>query len=947
MAALKETKTEKKDSQRLARNDDQKFGQIVVCYERKQYDKGHKLAEEILKRNPDHGETEAMKGLLYNCQNNRTEAYNWVKQGLKHNIRSHVCWHVYGLIYRSDRNYKEAAKCYMNSQRINPNNLNLLRDLGYLQLQLRNYDGYVRTRREILNKKPSLRSNWVAAAMAHYHAKEYATTFDIISKGNEMETEGVADAEIGELLVLQMECLAKQGKYEEGLAHIDKVEKQVVHKLTVQQKRAEFLTCMGASRAEEAKKAWMALLEDEPENFQYHCGLQTVVLDLDPETSEKMFRLTALKLPCTELGLSEKQQADLLDLYNNTPELVADKYSKVAVRKIKFSLLEGDALLEQVETHIREGLSRGAPALYIDVCAAIMLPDAGEQGRKRPVKNVTAFKAHKITRALQDDYLPKQIASLTKGSTFAGESEVQPPTALLWALFLKCVLHEMSGELEDALLYANECQNHTPTGTDFFMKKARILKKMGNMEGAARVADDGRAHDLQDRYVNNKATRYLLRAGMMKEAQANMMLFARHEGDPQQYLHEMQTSWYELEAGEAWCIQRQFGQALKKFYSVQQHFSDYIEDMFDFHSFAVRKSTLRAHIDASGMQERVLGHPYFQRATEGALKVFLHLMDDPEDVDGLAHLNAKDRKKERERRKKQKVRDAKAEEDRNKKAAAEAEWMGSKAPDSGPKDADPHGDSYLTKNFGDEAFSWAQMLAPHYHRCTAEVLSLVAEVMTKKSKAVPALKALTVAVEMYPESACVHAALVKFAHRLCAPTNKSTKALSKNATVLALVRGRAAALLGRGACTRPEVLSYVEEQVNSLPCPLWGGIEGRIQLAKCVMLTKGEAGRETVASAVVPLSVMQRLITEDNVEHTTSTPSMGDKTGNASPRAFEYALARLTDARGTFKLGDEYKAEVRGYILARYPQASTFGVLREDDVEKPEDLDDMPGLESN
>jgi hypothetical protein len=58
------------------------------------------------------GETLAMKGLTLNCMERKQEAYEHVRMGLKKNMLSHVCWHVYGLLYRSDRDYKEAIKCY-------------------------------------------------------------------------------------------------------------------------------------------------------------------------------------------------------------------------------------------------------------------------------------------------------------------------------------------------------------------------------------------------------------------------------------------------------------------------------------------------------------------------------------------------------------------------------------------------------------------------------------------------------------------------------------------------------------------------------------------------------------------------------------------------------------------------------------------------------------------
>ena len=39
-----------------------------------------------------------MKGLIVNYQSEdrKEEAFELVRRGLKHNLKSHVCWHVYG-----------------------------------------------------------------------------------------------------------------------------------------------------------------------------------------------------------------------------------------------------------------------------------------------------------------------------------------------------------------------------------------------------------------------------------------------------------------------------------------------------------------------------------------------------------------------------------------------------------------------------------------------------------------------------------------------------------------------------------------------------------------------------------------------------------------------------------------------------------------------------------
>lgn len=123
-------------TRRLPKKEADLFKTLVTCYENKLYKKGIKTADTILKKFPNNGETQAMKGLLLNCMNQKEEAYELVKLGLRNDVRSHVCWHVYGLLYRSDNNYKEAIKCYLNALRIDSNNQNILRDLSWLQIQV-------------------------------------------------------------------------------------------------------------------------------------------------------------------------------------------------------------------------------------------------------------------------------------------------------------------------------------------------------------------------------------------------------------------------------------------------------------------------------------------------------------------------------------------------------------------------------------------------------------------------------------------------------------------------------------------------------------------------------------------------------------------------------------------------------------------------------------------
>lgn len=83
-----------------------------------------------------------MKGLTLNCLGRKEEAYDYVRRGLRNDLKSHVCWHVYGLLQRSDKKYDEAIKCYRNALKWEKDNIQILRDLSLLQIQMRDLEGY-------------------------------------------------------------------------------------------------------------------------------------------------------------------------------------------------------------------------------------------------------------------------------------------------------------------------------------------------------------------------------------------------------------------------------------------------------------------------------------------------------------------------------------------------------------------------------------------------------------------------------------------------------------------------------------------------------------------------------------------------------------------------------------------------------------------------------------
>eukprot|EP00965_Chrysotila_dentata_P026878 892130-Pleurochrysis_carterae.AAC.1 len=157
--------------------------------------------------------------------------------------------------------------------------------------------------------------------------------------------------------------------------------------------------------------------------------------------------------------------------------------------------------------------------------------------------------------------------------------------------------------------------------------------------------------------------------------------------------------WYELESGDAYLRLGDLGRALKNYSSVEKHFTDILEDQFDFHTYCVRKMTLRAYVKLLRLEDGLWGHPYYVRAACGMVDTYLRIIDRPsvsstaEEAEALDNMSAAERKKAESKRRRAEAK-AKAEAEAKAKADAEAvsaSAKGKKKDKDGKTDDDPDG----------------------------------------------------------------------------------------------------------------------------------------------------------------------------------------------------------------------------------------------------------------
>uniref|UniRef100_A0A8C8CZ70 N-alpha-acetyltransferase 15, NatA auxiliary subunit n=1 Tax=Oncorhynchus tshawytscha TaxID=74940 RepID=A0A8C8CZ70_ONCTS len=483
----------------------------IRCYEHKQYRNGLKFCKQILS-NPkftEHGETLAMKGLTLNCLGKKEDAYELVRRGLRNDLKSHVCWHVYGLLQRSDKKYDEAIKCYRNALKWDKDNLQILRDLSLLQIQMRDLEGYRETRYQLLQLRPAQRASWIGYAVAYHLLEDFEMAAKIVEefRKTQQTSPDKVDYEYSELLLYQNQVLREAGLFKEALEHLTTYEKQICDKLAVEETRGELL--LQLDRSEEATEVYRQLQERNPENWAYYQGLEKALKPASIEERQKLYEEAWVKYP-----------------------------KGLVPRRLPLTFLTGEKFRECLDCYLRTNFSKGCPPVFTTL-----------KSLYHDKEKVRANHRHSI-------------------GPYGGKEE--PPTTLLWVQYFLAQHFDHVGQQTLALDYINTAIESTPTLIELFLIKAKIYKHAGNIKEAARWMDEAQALDTADRFINSKCAKYMLKAGLVKEAEEMCSKFTREGASAVENLNEMQCMWYQTECALAYKSMNKFGDALKKCHEIER-----------------------------------------------------------------------------------------------------------------------------------------------------------------------------------------------------------------------------------------------------------------------------------------------------------------------------------------------------------------------------------------
>ena len=581
-----------------------------------------------------------MKALCTYHMGKKLEAYDLVKLGLKYDLKSNVCWHVYGMLYRSDHNYIEACKCFKRALTFNSKDPDqqILKDLGLLQLQLRDVQNNIETRRQLLSVKSNVSMFWLGFATAHQYGGNNDMTLAVLERyESTLDPTRIPNTEDLEILFYQIEIMYSLGLYDQAIQLINKPwsKQALVDEVGLLEVKAKLYLAKG--NKQEANKYYSELLHINPDNHEIH----------------QQYLLTK---EYHNLSMNNQQQInEFLTTYITL--LRSHPRCRTLLWIILRCLPSSHSLYEIIaRTYIRNTLRRGIPALYTELKQIYNIHHlinnniSIEESKSRQILFINIAKDY-YTTALTTTFTVLPFAdndiqtlittnnTITKDEiinffgTATGDNKNEIPSTYPFCTLLYSKLLDAQKNYPESLQILHKGIEHSPTVLELYLTKGKILKHQKQFTEAATAIDEARQLDLADRYLNAKAVKYYLLANNIEQAETLMALFARHDSkrpnaDPLSSIRDVQVAWFELQCGLAFERLGNYNRALKQYQRIIRLFETFFDDEYDYHYYCLRKGTLRSHASMMAQGDILRCHDYFLQASIGAARVYLALHRD-------------------------------------------------------------------------------------------------------------------------------------------------------------------------------------------------------------------------------------------------------------------------------------------------------------------------------
>lgn len=422
--------------------------------------------------------------------------------------------------------------------------------------------------------RPSQHASWIGFAMSYHLLNDFETANSILESFRTSQNVESYDYKHSEFLLYQNQVIQESGDLEKAFKHLEEHGREILDKAVVKETQGEL--CLKMKRFDAAVPLFMDLIKRNPDNSKYF-----------------------------HKYLEARQMSDPKDIVRFYQDISGKFPSSLCVRRLPLDIAQGEVFEKLMDEYLKKNLRKGVPPLFANVRSLY----------KDPVKVATVER-------LVLDYLANlpSIGFFTKDNEKEGLPR-EPASALLWTYYFLAQHFDYQRNTVKALEFINLAIEHTPTLIELFVAKGKIYKHSGDPFEGYRQLDEAQSLDTADRYINSKCAKYMLRANKIKDAEEMCAKFTREGVSAMENLNEMQCMWFQTECALSYQRTGNWGESLKKCHEIDRHFSEIIEDQFDFHTYCMRKMTLRSYVELLRLENRLRDHPFYFKAAKCAIEV--------------------------------------------------------------------------------------------------------------------------------------------------------------------------------------------------------------------------------------------------------------------------------------------------------------------------------------
>ena len=534
------------------------FQMALKEFDAKRYEKVEKLCDRMISKNPKDDQALALKGLNYYFLQKPELGEKILKQALKANFKSPVAWHFYAIFHKEKGNYSQAMKSYNKALNFAPTNFNIIRDLSYMQLYLRQLDSFVQTCKLGVENKPGMLINWVTLAFSYSLVKDYKSALAALNSVEKLGKETLKKNDIHELKLFNAMIQSKDKKYEEAMNYLIHFKSELIDKPMVYD--------MIVQNAIKAKK--------------YNIGLDycTKALNLNPDNINLILYYFIMKI--NQNDFQPKTYNDLLNIQENYKYLkdmtevlyeLKNNYPKSKIIKnLELSFSQNEEFEKKFENYFINQLEITIPSIFINI------------------QFIYKLQPHKIK--IIQKILDKYNSNIKSSSKINDNLDL--PIHVAWVYFYEAQHYLFLSELEEAINYINVAIDITPSVIEFYMVAAKIFKHSYMIDNYILAYDKARMLDVGDRYLNAKTAKIYLRSG---DIEKNSELMKEFVSDPltEENIKFTETLWYLNECGGAFLIKKNIIRSHYCFRNVINVFLAIIKDQVDFYNFCLRRNMLK------------------------------------------------------------------------------------------------------------------------------------------------------------------------------------------------------------------------------------------------------------------------------------------------------------------------------------------------------------------